>query len=404
MALMPVDDALKAVLANVAPLGDETVPLADAHGRVLAHDLAARCTVPMQDVSAMDGYAVRGTDIATLPATLRVIGEVAAGHPADARVASGEAMRIFTGGVVPAGADSVVIQENTTRNGDVIVINEGHPHRNIRKAGNDFREGDVLVHKGTLLSGRHLSLIAAMNHAQVALIRAPRVTLLSTGDELVPPGGTLMPGQVIHSNTYALKALGQSAGAQVSDLGIVRDTLDDTRAAIRRAAQNADILVTTGGASVGDHDYIGRALSSEGFDMAFWKVAMRPGKPVMFGTRGALRVIGLPGNPVSSYVCALLFMVPLIRAMLGRSDVAHTTIDARASVDLPANDARQDYMRATLSRDSTGALVASPVRSQDSSLLAQLAQADALMVRPPHAPALKAGDTVPVLRLPRAGV
>ncbi len=400
MALMPFTDAMAAVLRGADALQEEMVALEEAFHRVLARDVASLRTQPPQAMSAMDGYAVRAAD-ATLGARLKVIGEISAGKPFDRALAAGEAARIFTGGVVPDGADAVVIQEDTTRDGDVVIVNEAAASgRHIRPAGVDFSQGDVLLQAGTLLTDRDLALAAGMNHPALPVRRRPVVAMLATGDELVLPGESAGPGQIVLSNGFALRALARAEGAEVIDLGIARDTLESTTAAIRRAIDlNADVLITTGGASVGDHDLVQQSLVEAGVEMSFWKIAMRPGKPMMHGRRGAMRVIGLPGNPVSSYVCGFLFMVPLLRALAGRTDIQHAHEPAQLGRDLPANDHREDYLRTRLAwRD--GALVATPVLKQDSSLLGNLAAAEGLLIRPPHAEAAKAGDPCAVIRLP----
>ncbi|MBR0700560.1 molybdopterin molybdotransferase MoeA [Bradyrhizobium diazoefficiens] len=402
MALMPVSDALAAVLAGAEPLPEQMVALDEAYHRVLAHDVAARRTQPPQAMSAMDGYAVRAADAAAIDSRLTVIGEVAAGRPFARAVGAGEAVRIFTGGVVPDGADAVVIQEDTVADGNSVTIKEAAiTGRHIRPAGVDFREGDVLLRKGTRLTERDLALAAGMNYPQLAVCRRPKVAILATGDELVMPGSAPRHGQIVYSNGYALHALARSEGAETVDLGVAADTLEATTSGIRRARESgADILITTGGASVGDHDLVQQALRDEGIAMAFWKIAMRPGKPMMHGRLGAMRVIGLPGNPVSSYVCAFLFMVPLIRALSGRSVIHHRRERAVLACDLGANDQREDYLRARLELRDDGTLVALPVSHQDSSLLANLAAAQVLLVRPPFAPKAKAGSPCEVLRLP----
>jgi len=399
--LMPVADAYAAVLKGAVPLPEESVALAESFHRTLSRDIAALRTQPPAAMSAMDGYAVRAAD-AVVGARLKVVGEVAAGRPFDAAIGAGEAARIFTGGVVPAGADAVVIQEDATRDGDVVIVNEAPvAGKNIRPAGIDFREGDVLLRRGALLTDRDLGLAAAMNHARLSVHRRPRVAILATGDELVPPGTTPGPGQIIHSNAFALAALARSAGAEATDLGVARDTMESTTAAIRRARElGAEVLVTTGGASVGDHDVVKRALEAEGTEMAFWRIALRPGKPMMHGRLGPMRVLGLPGNPVSSYICAFLFLVPLLRALSGRSGIDHATQSAVLGEGLAANDKRQDYLRARITGSADGIPVAVPVDQQDSSLSANLAAADVLIVRPPFAPAAAAGDPCTVLRLP----
>ncbi len=402
MALMPVADALAAVLSGAEALPEEMVALDSAHRRILARDLAALRTQPPQAMSAMDGYAVRAADAAGAGARLKVIGEIAAGRPFDRIVGPGEAARIFTGGVIPDGADAVIIQEDTIVEGNGISVTESAvPGRHIRRAGVDFREGDVLLKAGDRLTDRDLSLAAAMNYPRLPVHRQPKVALLATGDELVMPGETPGPGQIVFSNGYALRALARAEGADVVDLGIAADTLAATAAGIRRARDlGADILITTGGASVGDHDLVKHALDAEGVAMAFWRIAMRPGKPLMHGRLGAMRVIGLPGNPVSSYVCAYLFLVPLVRKLCGRISVHHATEPALLGRDLAANDQREDYLRARLSTREDGALIATPVDHQDSSLLGNLAAAQALLIRLPLAPAAQAGSPCTILRLP----
>ena len=402
MALMPVADALAAILDGAWPLPEEMVALDEAFHRVLARDVAAKRTQPPQAMSAMDGYAVRASDAAAVGARLKVIGEVAAGRPFDRALGAGEAARIFTGGVIPDGADAVVIQEDTVVDGNSIKITEAATKgRHIRPAGIDFREGDVLLSGGSRLTDRDLSLAASMNFPQVPVRRRPKVALLATGDELVMPGNTPGPGQIVYSNGYALRALARSEGAEVFDLGVAADTLDATTAGIRRARElGADILVTTGGASVGDHDLVMRGLEAEDVKIAFWKIAMRPGKPMMHGRLGAMRVIGVPGNPVSSYVCTMLFVVPLIRSLSGRKAIHHMRETALLGRDVGENDVREDYLRARLTEREDGTRIATPVNHQDSSLLANLSAAQALVIRSPFAHAAKAGSPCEILRLP----
>ena len=397
---MPVAEALQRVLAVASALPAETVALNDALGRVLNDDMAALRTQPPAAVSAMDGYAVRAADVGLAPVTLTLIGEVAAGHPFEGEVGAGQAARIFTGGVMPAGADTVVIQELTAREGDAVTIQKPTAKgRNVRDQGIDFAKDQILLRKGRRLTDRDLMLAAAMNHPTVRVHRRPKVAVLGTGDELVPPGSTPGPGEIVYSNGFALIAMARSEGAEVIDLGIARDRIEDIAAAVRRARDwGADILLTSGGASVGEHDLVQRALASEGLELSFWRVALRPGRPMMHGRLGAMQVLGVPGNPVSSYVCAFLFLVPLIRRLSGRDDVERAPEMARLGCDLPANDGRADYMRATLSPGPDGP-IATPLPVQDSSLMAPLAKADCLLIRASDAPAAAAGSPCVILKL-----
>ena len=400
MALMPVADALQRVLADARPLPAEAVPLDDALGRVLTEDVVALRTQPPAAVSAMDGYAVRASDVAQAPVTLKVIGEVAAGHPFPDEIAPGQAARIFTGGVMPTGSDTVVIQELTTAAGDLVTIQKPTARgRNVRAQGIDFTRDQILLRKGRRLSDRDLMLAAAMNHPKLPVHRRPKVAVLGTGDELVPPGSTPGPGEIVYSNGYALTALARGENADVHDLGIARDRIEDIVTSVRRAREwRADILLTSGGASVGEHDLVQRALAAEGLDLSFWRVALRPGRPMMHGRLGGMQVLGVPGNPVSSFVCAFLFLVPLIRRLAGRQDVERVPETARLGCDLPANDERADYLRAMLA-PGPGGPIATPLPSQDSSLMAPLAKADCLLICEPRAPAAAAGSDCVILKL-----
>jgi molybdopterin molybdotransferase len=400
MALLPVADAIEQILRGVDPLPVENIGLSNALGRVLAADLVAPTNQPPNNLSAMDGYAVRGDDVVTSPVTLKVIGEAAAGHPFAKKIGPGECARIFTGGVLPRGTDTVVIQENTTRDGDRVTITEPAKRgRHVRHAGIDFKQDDVLLKTGHRLTDRDLMLAAGMNYPSLKVYRAPRVAILGTGDELVPPGSQLHEGQIVHSSGYALAALVRSESAQVVELGVAKDRLEHIVACIRQAREaKADVLLTTGGASVGEHDLVQKALAAEGLSLSFWQIAMRPGKPMMHGRLGVMHVLGVPGNPVSSYVCAFLFLLPLVRRLSGRKDLHAERIAARLGRALPQNDKREEYMRATL-ETKNGELIATPFPNQDSSLMAPLAKADCLVVRERFAPAAEAGAPCVIVKL-----
>ena len=401
--LLPVQDALLRVLASAqTPLSKEQVPLSECRGRTLAEDVAALRTQPPFAASAMDGYAVRAQDIAHVPSKLKIIGESAAGRRFQGALKTGEAVRIFTGAPVPDGADTILIQENTKADGEHVTALESETQgRYVRRAGLDFSAGDVLLKKGQRLGPAELALAAAMNHPALPVTRRPRVALLATGDELVRPGEEIGPDQIVASNTFAVRAYAENAGADVIDLGIAGDNFAAIEAAIRSArAYGADVLVTLGGASVGDHDLVQTALANEGMELGFWRIAMRPGKPLMHGQIGDMRILGLPGNPVSAIVCGLLFLVPLVRALSGDPQAGddRTEIAVLAS-DLPENDTRQDYLRARITGLSDGHPVVESFTRQDSSMLRILSEAQCLIVREAHAPPAIAGETCRVLRV-----
>ncbi len=410
--LTPVADALAAILGSAAgPRDVETVPLRRAAGRTLARDLAALRTQPPCAVSAMDGYALRAADVAAVPVALDVLGESAAGRAFAGRVGPGQAARIFTGAPVPPGADTVVIQENTDGGtvgggtGRVRVLQAEAEGRHIRRAGQDFREGEVLLTAGLRLRAADVALAAAMNHAGVPVFRRPRVAVLATGDELVQPGGAPGPGQIVASNSFAVMALAESAGAEAIDLGIAPDDMGSLAAAFATARrEGADLLVTLGGASVGDHDLVQRALVAEGMDLGFWRIAMRPGKPLMHGHLGPIQVLGLPGNPVSAIVCGMLFVVPLVRALAGDRHAGDDPSEpALLAEPMAANDGRQDYVRSRIVAAGDGVVRVAPGARQDSSLLKALSDADCLVIRPPNAPAAPAGTPCRMIRLAALG-
>ncbi|WP_315928043.1 gephyrin-like molybdotransferase Glp [Mesorhizobium sp. SP-1A] len=401
MALVPVSEALARLLDGVEPLPAESVALSEAFERVLAGPLAALRTQPPFDASAMDGYALRADDVATVPARLAVVGTAAAGHPFQGHVGSGEAVRIFTGAPLPAGADAIVIQENVRDLGEgLIQVLEGSaPGRHIRFTGLDFSEGEILLKKGRILDAAALSLAASANHPRLDVVRRPLVAIIATGDELLPPGSDLGPGKIIASNAFGVVAAARSVGADVLDLGIASDNREAIAALIRKAvAARADVLVTLGGASVGDHDLVNDVLTSEGMKLDFWRIAMRPGKPLMFGRLQGVRCIGLPGNPVASIVCSQLFLKPLLAGLGGRP-FQQVMREATLGIAMPANDRREDYVRAVVLKEDAGRTVATPFGVQDSSMLKTLADADGLIVRAPFAPAAQVGDTCTVLML-----
>ena len=400
MALVPVAEALERLLDGAAALPGESLPLADAAGRVLAEPVVALRTQPPFNASAMDGYAVRSTDVASALARLSVVGMAPAGRGFTGLVGKGEAVRIFTGAPLPEGADTIVIQENVRDlgGGGIEVVEPTPAGRNIRRAGLDFLRGDILLEKGRLLDPAALSLAASANHPSLTVVRRPLVAIIATGDELLPPGSELGPDQIISSNAYGVAATAHSVGARALDLGIAADRQEAIAALVKKAvAAGADVIVTLGGASVGDHDLIHDVLTGQGMRLDFWKIAMRPGKPLMFGRLGDIRCIGLPGNPVASLVCSQLFLKPLLARLGGREHKQDIRV-ARLGAAMQANDLRQDYVRAVV-REEAGAFVATPFGIQDSSMLKMLADANGLIVRAPFAPAAEAGAECSVLML-----
>ena len=400
MSLLAVDEALERILEGVQPVQAETVPLSQAADRVLAGPVHALRTHPPFDASAMDGYAVRSSDIENVPAMLEVTGVSSAGSGFGDEVRPGTAVRIFTGAPVPKGADTILIQENArvVEEGRIEALESVAPGRHIRKAGLDFAEGDIVLEQGRVLDPAALSLAAAAGHASLSVVRRPLVAIIATGDELVPPGTMPGPDQIVASNNFGVAALAQRDGADILDLGIVPDDRDALAAAIRRAREaGADILVTLGGASVGERDITREVLAAEGMALSFWKIAMRPGKPLIFGRFEHVSVLGLPGNPVSSLVCSHLFLSPLVMRLGGRIH-APDLRPAELGQAMPKNDSRRDYVRASVAFGPRG-LIATPFAVQDSSMLSILAAANALIIRAPNAPPAEIGDRCQVLML-----
>ena len=398
--MISVEEALSRLLAPLEKLPLEQISIVDAIGRVLAEDLAARRTQPPFAVSAMDGYAVRAEDVAAVPVELRIVAEVPAGAGFGGHVGPREAARIFTGAPMPAGTDTIVIQEDTQRDGERVRVLEGAARgRYVRREGLDFGEGDVLLRAGRRLTARDIGLAAAMNRPWLFVHRRPRVGILSTGDEIVMPGDPIGPHQIVSSNSLALAAFVSACGGIPVSVG----NAPDDPAALRQVAaatRGVDLLVTTGGASVGEHDLVRDVLGADGLELDFWQIAMRPGKPLMVGRYRGTPMVGLPGNPVSTLVCALLFLRPALNRLSGAVSPEEAVPTARLGTALPKNDRRQDYLRSRLARAADGALEVFPFEVQDSSMMRLLSEADCLVVRPPHAPAIAAGATVPIVPFP----
>lgn len=402
-AMISVEEARDRILSGLRPTPAEVVALADAWNRVTAASVVARLTQPPSDVSAMDGYALRAAD-GGLGATLTVIGAAPAGHPFAGTVGAGQIVRLFTGSVVPSGADAILLQEDATRDGETVQVNEAvAAGRHIRRAGQDFANGDIVIAAGRKLTARDVGLAAAANHPWLNVHRRPRIGILATGDEIAMPGEPIPNGGIVSSNSHALAALVRAAGGEPIVLPIAADTKEAV-AAVADAIVGMDLLVTTGGASVGDHDLVIAGLQTRGLAVDFWQIAMRPGKPLLFGQMGALPVLGLPGNPVSAMVCAILFLVPALARLSGLPSAPPPTTTGILGVAVKPNDRRADHLRSTIETRADGRLVVTPFAVQDSAMLRRLALADALVLRPPHAPALPAGAEVPIVRLDSLGI
>ena len=401
--MISVAEARQRILAPLRATPAETVALAEAWGRVLAEAVVARLTQPPMDVSAMDGYALRAAD-AAVGATLRVVGSAPAGHPFAGEVGPGEAVRLFTGSVVPEGADTVLIQEDAIRTRDVVEVREAcSVGRHIRRAGQDFAAGDVLLQPGRRLGARDIGLAAAGNHPWLQVHRRPRVAILATGDEIAMPGDPLVAGGIVSSNSHAIAALVRAGGGTPTLLPVIRDDREAI-AAVADKLGGVDMLVTTGGASVGEHDLVQAALADRGFELDFWKVAMRPGKPLIAGRVAGVPVLGLPGNPVSALICAALFLLPSLDVMGGLPAAAPRIERAVLGSPLAANDRRADHLRAGLEIRPGGAIVATPFPRQDSGMLSLLVHADALILRAPLAGPLPIGAEVEIIRLAALGL
>jgi molybdopterin molybdotransferase len=400
--MISVAEARARIVAAMRPGAPEMVALAEAWGRVAAADHAARLTQPPADVSAMDGFCLRAADGA-LGARLAIVGSAPAGHPWAGAVGPGQAVRIFTGSVIPAGADGILLVEDAAEADGFVEVREAvREGRHIRRAGQDFAAGQVLVAAGTRIGARAVGVLAAGNHPWVRVHRRPRVALLATGDEIALPGEPIPPGGIVSSNAHALAALVRAGGGEP----VVLPVAADDEAALAEAVEglSCDLLVTTGGASVGTHDLVQPALAKRGLKTDFWKIAMRPGKPLMFGELGGIPMLGLPGNPVSALVCAVLFLLPALARLQGLAGDAPAESVAVLGAALPANDHRADHLRARLAPGADGVPVATAFSRQDSGMLRLLAESHALVLRAPDAPAAPAGERVRIIRLDSIGI
>lgn len=398
--MISVAEAEARILASLSSMPLEQVVITDSFGRVVGQDVESRRTQPPMAVSAMDGYAVKASDVQNVPVELKVVGYAPAGGSYDEELRNGEAVRIFTGAPLPLGSDSIVIQEDTEQSEEIVRIKESVTAGTyVRPAGLDFSEGDILIPSGTRMTARHVGLSAAMNIPWLMAYRRPRVAILATGDEIVMPGEAIGRNQIVSSNAIALAAFVRAMGAEPVLLGIAPDDRDGLRLMAEGVVGN-DMLVTTGGASVGDHDLVQDVLSDQGMDIDFWRIAMRPGKPLMFGKIGHIPVLGLPGNPVSSLVCAMIFLRPALEKMQGIRTEDSSILRLKLADDLPENDRRQDYLRATFETAADGETLVRPFSRQDSSMMATLTRADGLIIRAPHAKAAPIGERVDVLQMP----
>ncbi len=394
MSMLPLNDAFAKVGEGIPTLAGEMVSVADALGRVVAEDVSARLTQPPVAVSSMDGYAVRCVDVLEQPVTLVRIGESQAGGPFEGTVKAGQCVRIFTGAALPEGTDAVIIQEDTDVNGNRITMKEvAFEGKFVRRAGLDFTKGDVLIRAGQVLTARDIGLLCAMNVPWLKVYRRPRVAILATGDELVMPGEALGDGQIISSNSLMVAAMVTAMGGVPINLGIARDSETSLRSMLA-GVEGVDLLVTSGGVSVGEYDLVRNVMGKEGLDIDVYRIAMKPGKPFMFGRIKGTPAMGLPGNPVSTYIAAFIFLRAALKKMQGLPFEQDQPVQAILGSDVGANGKRQEYMRAVFSHNAQGQLVATPYDRQDSAMLDNLAKCEGFILRPVNAPALKAGEMV----------
>ena len=397
--MLSVSEARNRIISDMKLTAAVQVSVGDIFGRVLAQKLKSRRTQPPFDASAMDGYAVRAEDITSVPSTLQVVGSVNAGTRYNAKIKAGQAVRIFTGAPIPEGTNTVIIQEDTEVDGNTLTIKGIEPKRHIRKAGLDFNKGETIFEAGKFITARDAGLIAAMNYPWVMVRQRPRVGILSTGDEVVMPGDPVGPNQIVSANSIGLAAAVRAFGGDPVLLGNAPDD-HNALSKIAEGARGIDLLVTTGGASVGDHDLIREVLGDVGLNVNFWKIAMRPGKPLIFGDFNGIPLLGLPGNPVSSMVCALIFLKPALEAQLGLAESEDDLETAIISEALNKNGYREDFVRASSTKAQDGIIRVKPFPIQDSSMMLLLAQSNCFIVREPEAPAVQAGSPVRILRMP----
>jgi len=397
--MIPVNEAVQRITKSLSVIGNEVVHLSESCGRVLAEDISARISQPPFDVSSMDGYAVRHEDINSTPFPLKIIGSVPAGSKFDSQVNKNETVQVFTGSRIPIGADTVVIQENVNVvQNDAVVLRPPKKGQFIRNAGLDFKRGQVGLKAGQILSPRAIGYAASMNHPWLCVRRKPSVGILSTGNEIVMPGEPLGENQVVSSNSHALMASVEGFGGKPFCIGIASDQIDKLQSMVDHA-EGADILITTGGASVGKYDLVQSALKELGLELDFWQIAMRPGKPLIYGSLGSTHFIGLPGNPVSALVCALIFVRPAILGLLGAQNSELPIVEVPTLSSLEENDEREDYLRAMFEKDKNGNLAVFPYGYQDSSMISVFADADALIVRPPFDKRIEVGEIVRAIPL-----
>lgn len=400
--MISVENACKIIISKIIPMNSEIIHVSNSLGRVLSKDVKSKLNSPPENISAMDGYAICAKNISNIPVKLKVVEKITAGHPKNVRIKGLECTRIFTGGIIPQGADSVIMQEEVKVDDTFIKLDRMvTPNSFIRKKGMDFKTGDILLNKGNIMNVRDMGLAASSNNATLSVYKKPKIAILSTGDEIVQPGAKILPGQIVSSNNISLSGLIDALGAEPIDLGTASDNIENI---INKASLGSDFqaIVTTGGISVGEKDLVQQSLLKAGLKIKFWKVAIRPGKPMMFGTLNSKAIFSLPGNPVSSIICALIFLAPAISKFLGRNITDSIEKEAILKNEIPANDSRQYYIRGRVNYDQKGHLNVRSLKLQDSAKISQLAFSNCLILRPPFSKKAKIGDKVKLLLYPNS--